>query len=141
MPDVPESVLPLFVAAGWRPGRCVNVPSAVPVSHPAFAVLSEFGGLTIGQVGLDEKIAFRELDLYEKITKVWEGLLGSQLIGIAEVHNAHGELYMDATGRYFGASYIHDAFYFEGSSFSEAIPKLILGGRAQPMLRPDRDHV
>ena len=72
---------------------------------------------------------------------VWEELLATQLVGVAEVHHGHEELYVDHHGRLFGASLIHDAFYLHGASFGEAMESLLFGRRAQPMLRPDQDRV
>jgi len=55
-----------------------------------------------------------------EILSTWSELLGSKLIGVAEVHRGHGLLLIDEAERCFGASLIHDAFYFEGHSFGEA---------------------
>jgi hypothetical protein len=60
---------------------------------------------------------------------------------VAEVHNRHGWLIIDEAGRCFGASKIHDAFYFEGQTFGEAVERLLLGRKARPMLRPDQHQV
>ena len=45
--EVLESVRPIFLAAGWHPGRRVPVPSTIPIDHPAAMVLAEFGGLIV----------------------------------------------------------------------------------------------
>jgi hypothetical protein len=71
----------------------------------------------------------------------WNGLLGTTLIGIAEFHHAHGELYVDSAGRVFSLSLIHDAFSFEGATFDEAVERRLLGRRCRPMLRPDQESV
>jgi hypothetical protein len=65
----------------------------------------------------------------------------TELVGIAGVNNDHGELYVDALGRCFGASCVHDAFFFYGESFAEAVEGILLGRRARPMLRPDQPFV
>jgi hypothetical protein len=145
--DLPESVKPLFVAAGWHPGREVPVPSSVPADHPAAAVLVALGGLTVipgrkaGEECAPDDLAFQELESDESVTEVWGGLLGTRLIGVAETHRGHCELYVAADGRCFGHSLMHDAFYFEGASFAEAVERSLLGRRAQPMLRPDQPCV
>jgi hypothetical protein len=36
----------------------------------------------------------------------WNGLLGTTLIGIAEFHHAHGELYVDSAGRVFSLNLV-----------------------------------
>ena len=38
-------------------------------------------------------------------------------------------------------SQIHDAFWFGGASFNEAIERMLLGRRSRPMLRPDQNVV
>jgi uncharacterized protein (TIGR02996 family) len=145
--DVPESVKPRFVAAGWFPGRRVSVSAAVPRDHPAADILAELGGLTVtpkkngGEECGTSDLVFRELHPDEGVTGVWGQLLATRLVGVAEVCVAHGELYVAADGRCFGRSNIHDAFYFEGDSFAEALERHLFGRRARPMLRPDQKSV
>jgi len=135
----------LFLDAGWRPGRRVAVPAKVPTSHPAHSVLEAFGGLSVGTSGpgiecASSDIAFAFVDDAEVIPK-WNQLLGVTLIGVAECHNRHGQLYVDESGRCFGTSMVHDAFYFEGHTFGEATERILLGRRARPLLEPDHDSV
>ena len=147
MVEVPESVRPRFVAAGWHPARRVAVSPAVPADHPAAAILTAFGGLTVtpdresGEECAPADLAFRELWPDQSITEVWAGLLGTRLVGVADMHYAHGELFVATDGRCFGRSCIHDAFYFEGASFAEAAERSLLGRRSRPMLRPDQPSV
>jgi hypothetical protein len=145
--ELPESVRLRFIAAGWYHGRRVTVSSAVPADHPAAAILAAFSGLTVtpdcdsGEECAPGDLAFRELCPDESITVVWAKLLGSQLVGVADMQHAHGELYVAADGRCFGRSCIHDAFYFEGASFAEAAEGSMLGRRARPLLRSDQTSV
>lgn len=144
--EVPMSVRPLFLAAGWSPGHPVAVPSTISIDHPAANVLAQFGGLKVGKVGAGEECAtsdvcFGEVYPNEDITRVWGSLLGSELIGVAEVHHAHEALYVDIGGRYYGASTVHDAFYFYAETFGETMERLLLGRRSRPMLRPDQASV
>jgi SUKH-3 immunity protein len=114
---LPNSVLTVFAAAGWEVDRRVTVPSLVPHSHPAHAVLAEFGGLMVGQNGRGEECAKHALlfGYIEPGVAVlrWADLLQSPLIGVAEMEDGHAELYVDASDRWFFASCIHDAFAFE----------------------------
>jgi hypothetical protein len=141
--EMPDSVRSRFMAAGWYPGRQVAVPPAVPTDHQAAAILAAFGGLTVmpdreaGEECAPDDLAFHELFPDESITKVWAGLLGTQLVGVAETHRGHGELYVAADGR----SCVHDAFYFVGTSFAEAAERAMLGRRSRPLLRPDQMSV
>jgi hypothetical protein len=68
-------------------------------------------------------------------------LLGTRLVGIADMHHGHGELYVATDGRCFGRSCMHDAFYFEGASFAEAAEWAMLGRRSRPLLRPEQQSV
>jgi hypothetical protein len=143
--ELSESVRPIFAAAGWECGRRVAVPAAVPREHPAHAVLAEFGGLLVGNDRAGQECAtaaveFKYLEPDRSIS-VWADLLRSRLIGVADVSNGHAEMYVDDSGRLFWASCIHDAFSFAGASFAEAMERLLLGKRSQPMLRPDQSSV
>lgn len=67
MIELPESVRPRFVAAGWFPARQVAVSTAVPADHPAATILAAFGGLTVtpecnaGEECATNDLAFQEL--------------------------------------------------------------------------------
>jgi SUKH-3 immunity protein len=145
--DIPAGVRPLFVTAGWRSGRRVHVDGRVPELHPAYDVLQEVGGLHVGRseprgiecARSDLEFCFCNVD--QDILSTWSELLRSRLMEVAEVHNRHGWLLVDQAGRCFGASRIHDALYFEGQTFGEAVERLLLGRKARPMLRPDQDQV
>jgi SUKH-3 immunity protein len=147
MVDVPQSVRPRFITAGWYPGRRVPVSETVPADHPAAAILAAFGGLTVtpdreaGEECASDDLAFRELSPDVSIIEVWAGLLGTRLVGVAEMHRGHGELYVATDGRCFGRSCVHDAFYFEGVSFAEAAERALFGRRSRPLLRPDQSSV
>jgi hypothetical protein len=144
MTEVPASVRPMFVAAGWHPGRKAALSPTMQVDHPAAAVLAEFGGLLVGQTGVGEEcarsdVSFRQLPPDDLILDVWEKLLCTQLVGIADVHHGHVELYMDSSGRCFSAIIVGDGFCFEGASFNEAIERVLLGRRSRPLLRPGQN--
>jgi len=157
MIELPISVRPLFVAAGWHPGRtisrapgvrpqCSRFADLLKSDHPAVAILAEFGGLHVGQSGTGEEcatsdVAFRHLHPGEFVLDVWGKLLATELVGIAEVQNRHAELYVDRSGRCFCYSNVDDGFRFEGSSFGEAIERMLLGRCSRPMLRPEQRTV
>ncbi len=71
----------------------------------------------------------------------WEAALQATAIGIGELHNAHGELYMTNRGQLFGISVIHPACFFEGRTFDEAITAIVQEKRSRPMLLPGQDRV
>jgi SUKH-3 immunity protein len=147
--EPPEAVQQWFVDAGWCPGRFVEVPPSVPTGHPAWDILAAFGGLVILERDPEpdpdwppiEELVFRDLFPCPAVTEVWGQLLDTRLVGIANVHNDHGELYIASDGRCFGSSSIHPAFYYHGESFTEAVEGMLLGRRARPLLRPDQPFV
>ncbi|MEM8882790.1 MAG: SUKH-3 domain-containing protein [Planctomycetota bacterium] len=148
---IPENVRSLLERAGWSPDRRVELSAdclnAVEGGHPAGPILESLTGVSIesGGAGIEcatSDVAFQWLggNPHEKV-QTWAGLLGTQLVGVAEVHHAHGELYVAADGRCFGMSMIHDAFWLEGESFGEAVDRLARGLRSRPMLRPEQTSV
>jgi hypothetical protein len=145
--DIPLDLRFRFVAAGWYPGRAVRVPLWVPTKHPAGDILAAFGGLTLspgGRVGEEcakSDLSFKDLRPYSADAEVWCRLLGTRLVGVADVDSGHGELYVAEDGRCFGLSCIHDAFYFEGVTLMEAVRRAMHGRRARPLLRPDQPSV
>jgi hypothetical protein len=141
----PTELRALFERAGWHPDRQAELPPSVPANHPGGELLRALTGLTVGRVGRgiecgasDVRFRFQPPDAG---ISAWGGWLATTLVGVAAVHNLHGELYIDSLGRCLGRSAIHDAFYFEGSSFAEAIHRLLDGKRSRPMLRPDQSSV
>jgi len=55
MTELLETVRPIFLAAGWRSGRRVDVSAMVPSDHPASEILAEFGDLTVGDDGAGQE--------------------------------------------------------------------------------------
>jgi len=143
---ITPDVRSLFVLAGWQSGRCMGVSARIPRLHPARNILEEMGGLHIGRCGpgiecATSDLAFHPCEADQEIIATWSELLGSKLIEVAEVHHCHGWLFVDESERCFGASQIHDAFYYEGRNFGEAVERILLGRKARPMLRPNQHQV
>jgi hypothetical protein len=143
--ELPNTISDLFLKAGWSPARRVVVPESVPSSHPGHSVLQEFGGLQVGECGAGREVAtgdlrFSLVDNFQEL-EIWSELLGTVLVGIAGIHHGNGELYIDARGRCFGGSLIHNAFYFEGDTFASAAEGILLGRRARPLIRPNQEEV
>lgn len=144
--DLPPAVLPLFEAAG--PHRPPDSLPGIPTDHPAFAILSRFDGAHVGECGRGEECATSDIAFgadpdHQAMAEVlhWERLLGTRLIQVAEVHHGHGLLLVGGDGTCYGMSLVHDAFWFEGASFGEAVERLLLGRKGQPMLRPGQASV
>jgi hypothetical protein len=144
--QIPQSIQPLFVAAGWQSNRRVPVNPNVPVGHPAHDILSELGGLHVGQRGpgiecATSDVKFDFCDGDSETVDIWSRLLEARLVGVAELDKGYGWLLVDASGRCFGADLVSDNFYFYGATFDEAVERLLAGRRARPVIRPDQDQV
>lgn len=136
----------LLQDAGWFPGR--RVATRAPLGHPAESILAALSGLRVGQTGPGETCARSDISFFllelepdDVDMHEWSRLLGTALVGVGEVHNAHGELWVAADGRWFGRSLVHRAFYFEGADIVEAMEGLLRGRRARPLIHPDEESV
>lgn len=147
MAIVPDNVRPLFIAAGWHPARRVRVSTSISIDHPAHTILSAFGGLHVkpdreaGEECGPDDLHFQECARDESYEDVWDALLGTRLIGVALVHQGHGQMYVADDGRCFGSSFVHEAFWFAGQTFGDAVERCLLGRRSQPMLAPNQASV
>ncbi len=145
--ELPDSVRKLFLEAGW-PVAKVSVDQSVPAGHPAAAVLEQFGGLRVGSCDGGEECASSDIEFgyaddyrRDAIVLEWQRLLSTTLVNIGEVHHSHGALFTDDSGACYGMSFMHDTFWFEGSSFGEAVERILLGRKSKAMLRPDQVSV
>lgn len=135
--DLPETLLPLFVAAGWPATHTEPLPDFVPPWHPATALLQQLAGLQVGTCDTGEECAtsdvvfgtFEHLHGDEDFL-AWQQRLGSTLVSIAEVHHGHGALLMDEQGRCYVLSIIHDGFWLQGRTFAQAVETLVFGRKA-----------
>ncbi len=140
----PNEVAALLAGAGWRPGRTVAVPADVPIEHAAHGILAEFGGLSVGHVGAGEECATSDVSFEFRPggdVQEWSTRVKGVLVGVAVSHHAHAELYVDTGGRCFLVSPIDGSFAFIGASIREALVRLLLGRRANPILRRGQDAV
>lgn len=135
--ELPESLLSLFLAAGW-PTTCTEpLPGFVPPAHPAAALLEQLAGLKVGTCGAGEECAtsdvefgtFEHLHGSEELIE-WQQRLGRTLVSIAEIHHGHGALLMDEQGYCYVLSLIHDGFWIQGQTFVKAMETLIFGRKA-----------
>ncbi|PMW96452.1 hypothetical protein C1X59_24510 [Pseudomonas sp. FW215-R2] len=135
--ELPESLRPLFLAAGWPTTSTEPLPVFVPPEHPAAALLGQLAGLRVGTCGAGEECAtsdvefgtFEHLHGSEEFLE-WQQRLGSTLVSIAEVQHGHGALLMDERGRCYVLSLIHDELWMQGRDFIQALETLIFGRKA-----------
>jgi hypothetical protein len=141
---VPWDLEPEFRAAGWLHGRRVPVPSFVSEHHQAHAVLAELGGLRLmvdhGGYEICE-IEFQSLPEKSDLVTHWEEAFDTELVGVGELHNAHGELWMSGGGFLFGNSIVHEAFWLVGNGFAIALINILSKQRDRPMLLREGESV
>jgi hypothetical protein len=142
MSVVPQHFRAEFIRGGWCEGRETPVDTTVPQSHPARAVLAELTGVRLTRPGDDiVEVDFKYIKDNDPLIIEWASALGMQIVGIAEAHNAHGELYITDRGHVIGSSIIHGACWFQGRSFAEAMEAILSGTRSRPMLLPGQTEM
>jgi len=132
----PSAVIELLRAAGWQPGREVELPSELPGDYEIFPraadVLREFGGLHIGTAGPGQECATSDLAVTPKAA---DGLSeytgrttsdGAKLYPIGEFSNGHATLLIDHRGQVYMYFDVLEPF---ADSFDQALCQLLLGLR------------
>ncbi|VWC84407.1 MULTISPECIES: SUKH-3 domain-containing protein [Burkholderia] len=145
MIEIPSTVRPLFVAAGWRGDADGRVSSRAD-DHPGNAILRAFDGLIVGTDRADRRgetcarmgLAFHALARNDRQIAAWEQALGTTMIGIAEDDLGYVEFYVDAQGRVFAANCVVDGVYLCGFTFGEAVERTLCGRVAIPLVLDDR---
>ena len=142
MSVVPRGMVRAFKTAGWFEGRQIAVPSAVPASHPASALLAELGGLTLVNPAPNIcSVAFQYTAEAAELMVAWEVALATKLVGIAVKDDGHAELYLGDRGHVIGCSLVHPACFLVGRTIEEALEAIGSGKRAQPMLLSDEEEI
>jgi SUKH-3 immunity protein len=138
--DLPASVRPLFIAAGWRPGRALSIVCdelEALRSYPlATEVLGAFGGLHVGKCGHGRDCATSDILFTTRPSREGRWCVidrespGDDLFPLGEAHRAHLELFLDAQGRLFAYAIPDGRLWVVGESFSEGVERLLLGHKA-----------
>ena len=136
---VPQDLEPLFLAAGWHPGRSVAVPADVPAGHPAAEVLASLANLSVNGMDAGEECATSSIEfgahLYgDPDQELYDAALGERLVSVGELDGGYALLFIDGKGRWFAASVVHQAFWLCGESMADALRCLLFGRRGRPVL-------
>lgn len=140
--ELPYEVREWFLECDWTPHYRAAVPDSIPRDHPTYDVLENFGGITLLERNCpldDEPIrefTFRSFSRTFGHIQLWADRLETTLVGIAEEHNWHAELYMDSEGRCFSDSLIHDCFMFSGASIEDMLIGELQQRRKRALLPP-----
>ena len=128
--------------SGWRENRQVAVDGRVPSNHPAYQVLSELGGVSFASREWNKILLdFQYVEEAAEEARKWTQAYGMRLVGVAEIHNGHGEAYMTEQEHLIAFSLIHDACWFLGANLEAAMDALWREERARPMLLPGQESV
>ena len=138
MVAVPESVRPLFLAAGWFLGRrawFTRYPGlkALASFRQGAALIREFGGLHVGQTGPGQERPASDVVFYRWPSAAHRyGLAeletpGDDLFPLGEAHRGHMEVFIDARGRLLVDSIPDGRLLVAGETFDDGIERLLLG--------------
>lgn len=136
-------VVALLRSAGWHEGRRIDLTlwdqEEVRPFGVARDILSEFGGLHIGDTGPGVDMARSDVDLrHDAILSFWdhfrerERQVGCRVYPLGSVHHAHGEILISESGRVYLDSCVHELFECVGQTFSEGLERLLLGKHPRP---------
>jgi len=129
-----EILKKLFSASGWN-GFDINGDSLPLESPKAFAerVINEFSGLHVGSVAAGIDLPASDVLFYTNIrpevsvvVKPWSATTG-ELWAIATAHHQHMIIFTGANGRFYAFTDPDEQLYLLGSTFCEAMERLLLG--------------
>lgn len=135
--DTEEYITKLFVDAGWYEGRQIEgkdraLNSSSAAHKNAIAVLAEFAGLEVGDVGPGRElsasdISFRSeaFDFGSEFHNYWQSLDVS-LFAFASAHRDHMLLLVDDANNFYIFTDPDEKLYKIGS-FDETIQRVLLG--------------
>ncbi|QDU96751.1 SUKH-3 domain-containing protein [Lignipirellula cremea] len=142
---LPESVRPLFLAAGWFPGRrawftrTAGLRRLASYSRGA-ALVREFGGLHVGLSGPGRERPASDVQFYRWPTAACRDAVadqespGADLFPLGLAHRGHMEFFVDAQGRLLVDSIPDGRLLTAGETFEDGIECLLLG-RSWPETR------
>jgi SUKH-3 immunity protein len=137
MNSLPESCLQLFEAAGWFPGRSVDVHfdrlESLRSYDLAEPLLREFGGLHVGKCGPGRDCATSDIEFSRHLSVADRYAVsalespGSDLFPMGQAHLGHLELFLDERGRLFAYGVPDGSLQVVGESFFEGVERLLIG--------------
>jgi hypothetical protein len=141
---LPSSVEALFRSAGWREVQRAEASGSKVSSaaESAAELIAEFGGLHVGATGSGQDIAASDVFFYERprpdvsvVVNAWHSHLG-ELAAFANAHADHIIVFVDSGGDFYAFTDPDEKLYFIGSSFGEAMERLLLGMRYGSAIGP-----
>ena len=135
--DTEQYIKKIFTDAGWHEGREFKVKAKVLSSanaayQNAVNILSEFGGLDIGEVGPVRELSASDIsfgtetfDFGSEFHNSWEKL-NTSLFVVASAHRDHMVLLVDDSNNFYIFTDPDEQLYLVGS-FEETVKRVLLG--------------
>ncbi len=135
--DTDQYIKKLFTDAGWHEGRKIKVKTKILNSFNsayknAIDVLSEYGGLSVGEVGSGRELSASDIcfktetfDFGSEFHNYWVNLNVS-LFAVASAHHDHMLLLVDESNNFYIFTDPVEKLYLVGS-FEETIKRVLLG--------------
>ncbi|MEO1530292.1 MAG: SUKH-3 domain-containing protein [Planctomycetota bacterium] len=145
--ELHADLLSLFATAGWHSDWKFVVPTDNSHDHPAFNVLSRFGGLHLkpyadsGVECATADVDIRPLEHRSPTVDRWESHLATTLVGFALASDTYAQLWIAADSRVFASNDVNDCLGYVGDGFNSAIRNVLTGVRHQPLLAPGETGV
>ncbi len=137
--ELPESVRPLFAAAGWCPDRRITVQFDRVQGLRSYALtaplLQTFGGLHVGKCGAGRDCAASDVQFTsrpsvdDRYAVADLERLGDDLFPLGMAHGQHLELFLDVCGRLLIYDVPGGNLSVVGESFQAGIERILLGHR------------
>jgi len=132
-----KPLLKILRKGGWFEGRYVSPalisPPELELFPKAQEVLSEFGGLHVGECGPGIDWATSDVEIAPRLgahlapeLKEFEMSLGVRFFPLGEVHRSQGYLVIDDNGKTY---LLNDELMPLAPSFAEGLERLLLGKR------------
>ena len=140
MSSIPPSVQAFFDAAGCADTSVSVLDAGECAEDITTSIFEKFGGLEIGQNGLGQECASSNVRFFTQrkeekhvAASPWLNAL-PPLCAIADAHNDHMMVFVDREGRYYFFTDADEQLYLGGSSFGEAMERLLFGKAYGPTI-------
>ena len=137
MIELPATIRPRFVVAGWYPDRHANIRFDHVENLRSFSmaaqILFAFGGLSVGSTGPGRDSACSDIYFHDAPSIDHRYAVaelespGDDLFPLGDAHLGHLELFLDVHGRLIVYGVPDGALSVAGKSFTEGVERLLLG--------------
>jgi hypothetical protein len=136
--SLPKLIEPLFLRAGWQPGRDrhVQTPANAGPEMLATCIIEEFGGLSVGESGPGTEQAASDVHFYShlrrsevsEVVAPWSDRVG-EVAAFATAHCDHMILLIGSGSRFYVFTDVDERLYDAGTDFGNLMYRLLFGYR------------